>query len=75
MMHEDISDELTNEGIDIVRELLREWGEGSVDHDQDVLMRDADDVDAEVVELRRCIEKLRPRMEHNPWFQSLIAAL
>lgn len=73
------SDEVTEEGIQIVEELLRTWAESTSaagTDGEDVVMEDASEsVDAQLEELRRCVDAFRPRIEGNAWVQSIIAAL
>ncbi|KAI6001586.1 DNA mismatch repair protein [Pisolithus orientalis] len=69
------SNEVTEEGIHIVEGLLRRWSEstGGGD-DEDVVMEDVSP-EAQLEELRRCVEEFRPQIERNAWVQSLIVAL
>ncbi|KAG9311644.1 DNA mismatch repair protein [Chiua virens] len=69
------SDEVTEEGIQIVEELLRTWAESTSGMDgEDVAMEDAS-ADAQLEELCRCVETFRPRFEGNAWVQSMISSL
>ncbi|KAF8434863.1 DNA mismatch repair protein [Boletus edulis BED1] len=69
------SDEVTEEGIQIVEELLRTWAESTQDTDgEDIVMED-DFADAQLDELRQCVEAFRPRIEGNAWVQSIISSL
>ena len=56
--------------------MLRAWSRDSADDGEDVVMRDEDaSPEEQLEELRRCVEQFRPRIESNPWAQSLLAAL
>ncbi|KAH7882344.1 DNA mismatch repair protein [Phlebopus sp. FC_14] len=68
------SDEVTEEGIQIVEELLRKWADTSNADGEDVVMEDVSP-EAQLEELRRCIEEFRPRIEANSWVQSMITSL
>ncbi|KAH0834904.1 DNA mismatch repair protein [Lanmaoa asiatica] len=69
------SDEVMEEGIQIVEELLRKWAESTSGPDgEDVVMEDASE-DTQLEELRRCVEAFRPRIEGNAWVQSMISSL
>ncbi|KAI0777272.1 DNA mismatch repair protein [Trametes elegans] len=69
--------EVVEEGTQIVEELLRTWAAAQPGHDgEDVVMGDEEaDPDAQLEELRRCVEQFRPRIESNPWAQSVLASL
>ncbi|KIJ61455.1 hypothetical protein HYDPIDRAFT_137783 [Hydnomerulius pinastri MD-312] len=68
------SDEVTEEGIQIVEDLLRKWAQTSSTDGEDVIMEDVSP-EAQLEELRRCVEELRPRIEGNAWVQSMITSL
>lgn len=69
------SDEVMEEGIQIVEDLLRTWAGSTAGVDgEDVVMEDAD-ADAQLEELRRCVEAFRPRVEGNAWVQSMMSSL
>lgn len=69
------SDEVTEEGIRIVEDLLRKWSESTGGDDGgDVIMEDISP-EAQLTELRRCVEQFRPQMEQNAWVQSLLDSL
>lgn len=71
--------EVTDEGIKIVEELLRDWiSQKSAQDGEDIIMDDDDDElssDAQLEELKRSVEKFRPQIEGNPWLQSLLTSL
>ncbi|KAG1844486.1 DNA mismatch repair protein [Suillus subluteus] len=67
------SDEVTEEGIQIIEELLKKWASESSADDEDVMMDDVSH-DAQLAELQRCLEEFRPRIEQNAWVQSLLTA-
>jgi len=67
-----ISKETTEEGIRIVEELLRAW---TSDKDgDDVVMSDDLSPEAQLEELKRCVDEFRPRIETNEWLQSLLTS-
>ena len=69
------SDAVMEEGIQIVEDLLRTWAEStSGTDDEDVVMEDVS-ADAQLEELRRCVQAFQPRIEGNAWVQSMISAL
>ncbi|KAN0086029.1 MutS domain V domain containing protein [Tylopilus felleus] len=69
------SDEVMEEGIQIVEDLLRTWAGSTAGVDgEDVVMEDAD-ADAQLEELRRCVEAFRPRVGGNAWVQSMMSSL
>lgn len=65
---------MTEEGIRIVEELLRKWSQSTSTDGEDVVMEDVSP-EAQLEELRRCVEEFRPQIERNAWVQSLIASL
>ncbi|KAG1902378.1 DNA mismatch repair protein [Suillus fuscotomentosus] len=67
------SDEITEEGIQIIEELLKKWASESSADDEDVMMDDVSH-EAQLAELRRCVEEFRPRIEQNAWVQSLLTS-
>ncbi|OAX37509.1 DNA mismatch repair protein, partial [Rhizopogon vinicolor AM-OR11-026] len=70
----DHSDEVTEEGIQIIDELLKKWAQSeSATDDGDVIMDDMSP-EAQLTELRRCVEEFRPRIEQNAWVQSLLTS-
>ncbi|OBZ78347.1 DNA mismatch repair protein msh-2 [Grifola frondosa] len=73
----DLPTEVIEEGTKIVEELLRTWASNTSGHDgEDVVMMDDDaSPDAQLEELRRCVEQFRPRIEGNPWVQRVLASL
>ncbi|KAL4078153.1 muts domain V-domain-containing protein [Scleroderma yunnanense] len=68
------SDEVTEEGIRIVEELLRKWSQSTSTDGEDVVMEDISP-EAQLDELRRCVEDFQPRIKRNAWVQSLITSL
>jgi DNA mismatch repair protein MSH2 len=62
-----------------MEEFLRAWAseEGSVTDGEDVIMGDQDQDLSEVqlTSLRKCMEDFKPRIENNPWLQSVLASL
>lgn len=69
--------EVVEEGTQIVEELLRAWAATQGGHDgEDVVMGDEEaSEEAQLEELRLCVEQFRPRIEGNPWVQSVLATL
>ncbi|KAI8986743.1 DNA mismatch repair protein [Trametes punicea] len=69
--------EVVEEGTQIVEELLRTWAAAQSGHDgEDIVMGDEDaSPEVQLEELRRCVEKFRPRIESNPWVQNVLASL
>lgn len=69
------SDEVMEEGMQIVEDLLRKWTESIPGtDDEDVVMEDVS-AEVQLEELRRCVEAFRPRIEGNAWVQSMISSL
>ncbi|KAI9065630.1 DNA mismatch repair protein [Trametes sanguinea] len=69
--------EVVEEGTRIVEELLRTWAETQSGNDgEDVVMADEDSSpEAQLEELKRCVEKFRPQIESNPWAQHVLTSL
>lgn len=65
--------EVTEEGIQIVEELLRVWA-SNADGD-DVIMSDDLAPAAQLQGLKDCVEGFRPRIENNAWLQSMLTSL
>ncbi|KAF7972811.1 hypothetical protein HWV62_17002 [Athelia sp. TMB] len=68
-----VAPEVTEEGIEIVQQLLKAWA-SNVDG-EDVIMADDVSPQAQLEELRMCVEKFRPRIEGNAWLQEMIQSL
>ncbi|KIM69472.1 hypothetical protein SCLCIDRAFT_1207895 [Scleroderma citrinum Foug A] len=68
------SDEVTDAGMRVVEELLRKWSQSTSTDGEDVVMEDVSP-EAQLEELRRCVEEFRPQIERNAWVQTLIASL
>ncbi|KAL7284083.1 hypothetical protein ACG7TL_001363 [Trametes sanguinea] len=68
----ELPSEVVEEGTRIVEELLRTWAETQSGHDgEDVVMGDEEpSLEAQLEELKRCVEKFRPQIESNPWVQN-----
>ncbi|OSD08187.1 DNA mismatch repair protein [Trametes coccinea BRFM310] len=73
----ELPSEVVEEGTRIVEELLRTWAETQSGHDgEDVVMGDEEpSLEAQLEELKRCVEKFRPQIESNPWVQNVLASL
>ncbi|KAF8067657.1 DNA mismatch repair protein [Lyophyllum atratum] len=69
--------EVTEEGLQVMEDFLRAWSsQTSVGDGEDVVMVDADeDPEAQLQELRKCMEDFRPRIEKNRWLQSVLGSL
>jgi len=63
--------EVTEQGIEIVEQLLNAW----VGNGDDVVMNGPDDTSSQLEELRAAVEKFKPQIEANPWLQSMITGL
>lgn len=76
-MDDQISKEVTEEGIQVMEEFLRTWSSrGPQDDGEDVVMANDDqDPEAQVQELKTCLEQFRPRIENNRWLQSVLTSL
>ncbi|KAG6888939.1 hypothetical protein C0995_004794 [Termitomyces sp. Mi166 len=74
---EAIPADVTEEGLQIMEDFLRTWSSlPSGDDGEDVVMGDVDqDPDAQLQELRQCMEEFRPRIEKNRWLQSVLSSL
>ncbi|KAI0646460.1 DNA mismatch repair protein [Trametes meyenii] len=73
----DLPPDVVEEGTRIVEQLLKEWAatQGGQDGEDVVMGDEGADPDAQLEELKRCVEKFRPQIEGNPWAQSLLASL
>ncbi|KAF8531333.1 DNA mismatch repair protein MSH2 [Gautieria morchelliformis] len=70
------SKEEAEEGSEIVTQFLRTWAsqESGMSVD-DVIMTDDGSTESQLVELKRCFEEFRPRIEANPWCQAVLNSL
>lgn len=68
-----MSPQVTEEGIQIVEELLQAWA-SNADGD-DVIMSDDLSPAAQLEGLKDCVEGFRPRIEKNAWLQSMLTSL
>ncbi|KAK7471034.1 MSH2 protein [Stygiomarasmius scandens] len=74
--HTDFPAEVTDEGITIVQELMQKWAsENPAPEDEDVVMQDEQETEAQLKELKALFEEFRPRIEGNQWLQSLLVSL
>ncbi|KAA1473044.1 DNA mismatch repair protein [Dentipellis sp. KUC8613] len=80
----EIAPEVTEEGIKLVEEFLRSWSAQSAtgqDGDGDVVMVDDNPTradaspEAQLAQLKACFAEFQPRLESNPWVQSLLSTL
>ncbi|OCH93883.1 hypothetical protein OBBRIDRAFT_723791, partial [Obba rivulosa] len=69
--------EVVEEGTKIVEELLRTWASQTPGTDgEDVVMGDEElSPEAQLEELKRCVEQFRPRIEGNAWVQTVLASM
>ncbi|GLB39260.1 putative component of the post-replicative DNA mismatch repair system (MMR) [Lyophyllum shimeji] len=70
-----IPPEVTEEGLQVMEDFLRAWSSQTPSGatDEDIAMEDVDeDPEAQLQELRKCMETFRPRIEKNPWLQSVL---
>lgn len=67
-------DEVTEEGIQVLEQVLRRWAQGTRSNGENVQMEDVTP-EAQLEELRRCVEQFRARIEGNSWVQSMISSL
>ncbi|KAH7916001.1 DNA mismatch repair protein [Hygrophoropsis aurantiaca] len=73
-MEQNYSNETIEEGMQIMEELLKKWANS--EDDGDIVMDDLEiSSDAQIEELRRCVETFKSRIENNPWLQSTISSL
>lgn len=73
---EDIPKEVTEEGMQIVEDVLRTWTSRTA-ASQDAMDVDEEggfDVEDELAALRNCFEEFRPKTEGNKWVQSMLQA-
>ena len=68
-----VAPEVTEEGIQIVQQLLKAWASNA--DGEDVIMADDVSPEAQLEELRMCVEKFRPQIEGNAWLQEMITSL
>jgi DNA mismatch repair protein MSH2 len=63
--------------VQIVEDLLRTWAgsQSSTVDGEDVNMEAEQTPEQQLDELRRCVDAFKPRIESNPWVQSLLTAL
>jgi DNA mismatch repair protein MSH2 len=76
-MDDQIPKEVTEEGIQVMEEFLREWSSRGQNDGEDVVMAgdDNQDPEAQVQELKACLEQFRSRIENNRWLQSVLTSL
>ena len=75
-----VSPEATEEGIQLVEELLRTWSSrvsAGGEDGEDTVMLDQDELspEAQLAELKHCFAQYQSRLDQNPWIQQLIASL
>lgn len=68
--------EVTEEGIKIMEELLRTWSSQDPQKDgEDIVMSDDLSPEAQLDQLRQCVNSFRPQIENNEWLRSVINSL
>lgn len=70
-----IPSEVVEEGIRLVEELLRTWSSQQEDGEDIVMSDDEATPEAQLEELKRCVERFRPQIEGNEWLKSLLTSL
>ncbi|KAK2459716.1 hypothetical protein APHAL10511_008267 [Amanita phalloides] len=71
---EDFNSGDADEGIHIMKDILRGWSRNSADS-EDVLMHDEGDTEQQLADLRKCVEIFKLQIERNKWLQSVIGSL
>ena len=68
--------EVVEEGTKIVEEFLKKWAQRQQDG-EDVVMADNEDdsPEAQLTDLRKCLEEFRPQIEGNAWVQQVLSSL
>ncbi|EKM56548.1 uncharacterized protein PHACADRAFT_207767 [Phanerochaete carnosa HHB-10118-sp] len=82
-MQTELDPSVVEDGTALVEELLKAWSDSVSTHSDayDVFMADAEgedgegDPEAQLAELKRCIEQFRPRLESNAWVQQVLTSL
>ena len=74
-----IPPEVVEEGNKLIEQLLRTWASKVSNDDSEDVDMDAGEYDdspeAQVEELRKCVEEFRPQIEDNQWVQRVLASL
>lgn len=73
-MASDISQKVTEEGVQIMEELLAAWSSSTQDG-EDTIMADDLSPEAQLEELKKCVAEFQPRIQSNEWLRSVITAL
>ena len=77
----DIPPEVVEEGSKLVEELLQAWvaqTSTGVRDGEDVVMEDGESdlsPEAQLEELKRCVERFRPQVEQNLWARRVLESL
>lgn len=71
----EFSSEVVDAGINTMETFFRKWSsaDNQANGDEDVNMEDDDE--AQLNNLKKHINELRPLIQENPWLQSVITAL
>ena len=75
-MEAGLSVEEVEEGNRVVERLLRTWASSLPENDD--VMADIDileDPEAQIAELKKCVERFRAQIEGNIWVQRVLASL
>ncbi len=74
-----IPPEVVEEGNKLIEQLLRTWASKVSSDDSEDVDMDGGESDgspeAQVEELRKCVEAFRPQIEDNQWVQRVLASL
>lgn len=77
-MASDISQKVTEEGVQIMEDLLAAWSSSTRTLDQDgddTVMADDLSPEAQLEELKKYVAEFQPRIQSNEWLRSVITAL
>lgn len=69
---------MTDEGIKVVEEFLAQWAASNeAAQDGEDIMMGSDDLegDHELERLKACVGEFLPRIDGNPWLQSVLSTL
>lgn len=77
-MASDISQKVTEEGVQIMEELLAAWSSSTrtlYQDGEDTIMADDLSPEAQLEELKKYVAEFQPRIQSNEWLRSVITAL
>ncbi|KAF7291906.1 DNA mismatch repair protein 2 [Mycena indigotica] len=69
------SQDVTEEGIQILEDLFTAWSADSSDTDGDDILMGDDSPEAQLEQLKRHITKFQPKIEANPWLSAVLESL